>query len=219
MHYNEIYNWVIQNQNRKKTLISLQQPMTAKQLSKKTAISKERCSYLMGKFAALQLCACLNPKAVNSRLYWITSQGKEIQARLQKELNLPQNDIHLHSVNWALYGWVCYNHRSLVLRVLIEPMQPSEIRRRIRHKYPKAKISANNVRDIIHLFEKRGIVKKVFFRKKVHPKYELTEKGLKLQKLLNQAECGLLIQNGKIQKNLGRESKRHSSLSKEAVMG
>lgn len=164
--------------------------MTAKQLSKKTAITKERCSYILSKFAALQLCVCLNPKAVNSRLYWITSQGKEIQTQLQKELNLPQNDICVHSVNWDLYGWVCYNHRSVVLRVLTEPMQPSEIRRRIRHKYPKAKISANNVRDIIHLFEKQGLVQKVFFRKKAHPRYKLTETGLQLQKLLNQAETG-----------------------------
>jgi len=114
-------------------------------------------------------------------------------------MNLPLNGINQHSVNWALYGWVCYSHRSVVLRALTEPMQPSEIRRRIRHRFPAAKISANNVRDIIRLFEKHGIVQKVFIKKKAHPRYELTESGVPFQKLLNQAETGHILYNGNIQ--------------------
>lgn len=185
MQHSETYEWVIQDENRKRMLISIQQPMTAKQLSRQTAISKEMCSYLLGKFAALQLCVCLNPIAGNSRLYWMTDIGKEIQGKLQKEMNLPQKDIGFDSVNWNLYGWVCFSHRSIVLRALIEPMQPSEIRHRIRYRFPFAKITANNVRDIIRLFEKKAIVRKVFVKKKVHPRYELTEAGLQFQKLLN----------------------------------
>jgi len=172
-------------------LISIQQPMTAKQLSRQIAVSNETCSYLLGKFAAIQLCVCLNPEAGNSRLYWMTDIGREIQDNLREEMNLPKWDIGFHSVNWALYGWVCYSHRSVVLRALTEPMQPSEIRRKIRHRFSSAKISANNVRDIIRLFEKQGIARKVFFRKKAHPRYELTETGLIFQKLLNRAETGL----------------------------
>jgi DNA-binding HxlR family transcriptional regulator len=167
--------------------------MTAKQLSRQTAISNETCSYLLGKFAVLQLCVCLNPEAGNSRLYWVTDLGRKLQIQLREEMNLPIKDIGFHSVNWALYGWVCYNHRSVVLRALTESMQPSEIRRRIRHKFPSARISANNVRDIIRLFEKQGIVRKVYVRKKAHPRYELTETGVQLQKLLNCAETGFAI--------------------------
>lgn len=171
-------------------LISIQQPMTAKQLNRQTAIPKKICSYVLGKFAAVQLCVCLNPEAGNSRLYWVTDMGREIQVQLQKELNLPTRDIGLPSFNWTLYGWVCYSHRSVVLRALTEPMQPSEIRRKIRHRFPSAKISANNVRDIIRLFEKQGIVRKVFVKKKAHPRYEITETGFQFQKLLNCAESG-----------------------------
>jgi len=162
--------------------------MTAKQLNRQTAILKETCSYLLGKFAALQLCVCLNPEAGNSRLYWITDLGREVQVKLQEEMNLPSRDISFHSVNWTLYGWVCYNHRSVVLRALTESMQPSEIRRKIRYRFPSAKISANNVRDIIRLFEKQGIVRKAFVRKKAHPRYELTDLGNQLKQLLIQAE-------------------------------
>jgi len=193
MHYRKIYKWVTNNPNRKKILASLQQPMTAKQLSRKTAIPQEICSYLLGKFKGLQLCICLNPEAVNSRIHWVTDSGSKVQSKLQKEMNIIPVETDFHSVNWVLYGWLCYNHRSIVLRTLTEPMQPSEIRRRIRHKFPKAKISANNVRDVIRLFKKRGIVQKVFLRKKAHPKYELTETGLQLQKLLNQAETNHII--------------------------
>lgn len=164
--------------------------MTAKQLSRQIAIPKETCSYLLGKFAAMQLCVCLNPEAGNSRLYWITDLGRKIQFQLQKGESLPVRDFSPHSVNWALYGWVCYSHRSVVLRALTEPMQPSEIRRKIRHRFPSAKISANNVCDIIRLFQKQGIVQKVFVRKKVHPRYKLTETGIQFQKLLNCAETG-----------------------------
>jgi DNA-binding HxlR family transcriptional regulator len=135
----------------------------------------------------------LNPEAVNSRIHWVTDSGSKVQSKLQKEMNIIPVETDFHSVNWVLYGWLCYNHRSIVLRTLTEPMQPSEIRRRIRHKFPKAKISANNVRDVIRLFKKRGIVQKVFLRKKAHPKYELTETGLQLQKLLNQAETNHII--------------------------
>jgi DNA-binding HxlR family transcriptional regulator len=191
MQNSEIQKWVTQDKNRKRMLISIQQPMTAKQLSRQTAIPNETCSYILGKFAALQLCVCLNPEAGNSRLYWVTDLGRGIQVRLQEETDLPVGDISLPSANWELYGWVCYSHRSVVLRTLTEPMQPSEIRRKIRHRFSSAKISANNVRDIIRLFEKQGIARKVFFRKKAHPRYELTETGLIFQKLLNRAETGL----------------------------
>jgi DNA-binding HxlR family transcriptional regulator len=193
MHYSEIQKWITQDENRKRMLISIQQPMTAKQLSRQTAISIETCSYLLGKFAALQLCVCLNPEAGNSRLYWITDLGRKIQDTLQEKMNLPPKDISFHSVNWALYGWVCYSHRSVVLRALTEPMQPCEIRRKIRHRFPSARISANNVCDIIRLFEKQGIVRKVFVKKKAHSQYELTETGLQFQILLNRAETGFIL--------------------------
>lgn len=166
--------------------------MTAKQLSRVNALSEERCSYLLGKFAALTLCTCLNPQARNSRLYWTTDLGRKIQYTLQKERNLPQKDTSPNSVNWSLYGWVCYRHRSVVVRVLTKPMQPSEIRHKIRYRFPKVKISANNVRDIIRLFEQWNIVERISIRKKVHPRYQLTDSGLVLQMLLNRAENGFI---------------------------
>ena len=50
------------------------------------------------------------------------------------------------------------------------------------------KISANNIRDVIKLLLEKGIVQKVHIRKKAHPRYELTDSGIKLRELLIQAE-------------------------------
>ena len=192
MQYSKINKWINQDESRKKVLISIQQPMMAKQLGRQTAVPNETCSYLLSKFAHLQLCVCLNPEAVNSRVYWITDLGRAVQSQLRREINLPVMDISLPSVNWDIYGQLCYSHRSVVLRALTEPMQPSEIRRKIRYRFPRARINANNVRDIIRRFSKQGLVQKVVVRKKVHPRYELTEVGMQLQKLLNRAETGLI---------------------------
>lgn len=68
------------------------------------------------------------------------------------------------------------------------PLQPSDIKKVLRIHNPTVKISANNIRDIMRLFLAKGIVRKVFSRKKAHPQYELTQLGAKLRKLLFQAQ-------------------------------
>ena len=91
-------------------------------------------------------------------------------------------------VDWEVYGWLCFSHRSVVLRALTEPMQPAKIKRKIRSRHPNARISANNVRDVIRLFLAKGIVRQVFTKKQSLPRYELTELGCVYQRLLNQAD-------------------------------
>jgi len=67
-------------------------------------------------------------------------------------------------------------------------MQPSAINRTLRIYKPDVKISANNIRDVVRLLLEKGIVQKVFVRKKAHPRYELTKLGHKLRQLLIQSE-------------------------------
>ena len=165
------------------------QPLTAKQISRKTGIPKDTCSYLLGKFAAKGIVTCLNPAARSSRLYWVTNIGRECQKRLCPDM--PESTQDLPSVNWELYGWICFNHRAAVVRILTELMQPSEIKRRLRQIGSDVRISANNIRDIIRLFHEKKVVRKVSIRKKAHPRYELTNLGIQIQKLLNQAHMPL----------------------------
>jgi hypothetical protein len=193
MQNSNINEWTAKEENRRRILISMKQPLTAKQISKKTRINLDTCSYILGRFVSKGLSICLNPKARSSRLYWITDLGRTCQERLCQELNLPEKAgkaYDLPSVNWELYGWVCFNHRAAVIRTMTGPMQPSEVKRILRFHRPKMKISANNIRDIVKLFLSRGIVRPVKIRKKAHLRYELTDVGNQFRQLLMQAEAG-----------------------------
>ena len=70
-------------------------------------------------------------------------------------------------------------------------MQPSEVKRVLRVHRPNIRISANNIRDVIKLLLEKGLVQKVFVRKKAHPRYELTDSGNQFRQLLMQAESGI----------------------------
>lgn len=168
----------------------MSQPLTATQLARRIGSAPDSCSHVLSAFVARGLAICLNPAARSSRLYWLTEAGRQCRTRLfpasaEAPLGPLQDDFA--GIDWALYGWVCFRHRAAVISVLGEPMQPARIKRRIRQLKPGARISANNVRDIIRLFLQKGIVRSVLARKKAHPRYELTEVGARFRKLLHQA--------------------------------
>ena len=189
-----VYEWITKEEDRKKIVLSMRQPLTAKQISRKTRINVGTCSYLLSKFAARGITVCLNPDVRSSRLYWVTDLGRKCQKRLSQELSRPVKAEDVPDIDWELYGWICFNHRAAIIRILTEPMQPSEMKRKLRQIGSDVKISANNIRDIVRLFLQKGIVQKVFARKKAHPRYELTELGTKLQELLRRAEMPLSFQ-------------------------
>ena len=193
MHNSETHKWIEKEENRKKILKSISQPCTSKQIARRTRIDMDTCSYVLGKFTARGLVTCLNPKARNSRLYYVTPLGRDCQRALHEDspADRPQVAHDIPSVNWDLYGWVCFSHRAAIIRILDSPMQPSAIKRRLRNTCPNVTISANNIRDIIRLFLAKGIVQKVTVRKKAYPRYELTETGTKLRQLLSMAAMPL----------------------------
>ncbi|HBG28974.1 MAG: hypothetical protein A2Y10_14870 [Planctomycetes bacterium GWF2_41_51] len=130
MEYRKVYKPKPENQNERKIILALNQPLTAKQIAAKTGIPKDTCSHLMPKFIRNHLAICLNPIAGNTRVYWLTEHGKKCREELCIESNLRYTEFTLPNLNWELYGWICFNQRSVVLRALTEPMQPSQIRRR-----------------------------------------------------------------------------------------
>ncbi len=191
MKNSNVYQWIIEEENRKKILIAINQPVTAKQLSKRIGIPVDTCSYLVAKFTFKGLLICLNPGAIKSRLYGLTKFGIRCRKQLHLDSNLLYKEYNLPDINWHLYGWVNFNHRSAIIKILTIPMQPAEIKKVLRIRRPNIKISANNVRDIIKLFLARDIVSPVKIRKKAHPRYELTDLGTKLRQLLLRADAVL----------------------------
>lgn len=168
--------------------MTIKQPLTGKQIGRRTGIPIDTCSYVVAKLVTKGLLTCLNPEARNSRLYWLTDLGIQCQKRLCQDLGLTYEEYHLPGIDWALYGWMCFSHRLIVMKTLAVPMQPSEIKRVIRKRKAETKISANNIRDVVKLLLEKGIVQKVFVRKKAHPRYELTDLGSQLRELLMQSE-------------------------------
>jgi len=184
MEHRTVYQPAIESQNDRKVLLAFNQPLTAKQIAGQTGIPEDTCSYLIAKFAKTGITTCLNPAAGNSRLYWLTELGKKCQKEICRQFNLSHKEYDLPNIDWGLYGWICFNHRSAIIKTLTEPMQPSKIKQILRIQKPNIKISANNIRDVIRLLLAKKIVQPVKIKKKAHPRYELTDLGRTLRQLL-----------------------------------
>ena len=162
--------------------------MTVKQVAKQLEIELDTCSYLLKEMFAQSLVRCLNEEARRSRVYWLTELGKRCRRTLREQEGLPHLGHDFPRMNWSVYGWVCFSHRSAIIKALDRPLQPAAIKRRARFQNPQIKMSANNVRDVIRLLIERKIVTPIIIGGKTHPRYQLTELGQKLQVLLLGAE-------------------------------
>ncbi len=162
--------------------------MTARQLARRTGLSFDACRDVVLSLAKQGFLCCLNDQARRSRLYWLTQRGKTCQRQLSDAQGMMLPPYSLPIMDWELYGWVCYSHRSIILKTLSESLQPADIKRKARARHPSLAMSAGNVRDVIHLFQERGLVRPLQHRKRKHLRYELTELGLRCQRLLTQAE-------------------------------
>ena len=188
MQLSEAYQYLHQSERRRKIMLALKQPLTARQLSRRTGMSLDACSRVLNELSVYDLVRCMNPDARQSRVYWLTAQGEKTLIKLQTKLGYPHIKLEIPSIDWDLFGWVCYRHRRAVLLAITEPIQPSAIKRKARSRNLQLSMSANNVRDVIRLFKEKGVVRPVQVGRKAHLRYELTNLGRKLRELLIQAE-------------------------------
>ena len=191
MQLSEAYQYIQQSQRRKLVLAAMTQPMTANQLARRTNLSRAVCSQVQVELVIHDLVICLNPLARRSRLYWLTDFGKQVQRRSCIDRSRSSTQQSVSTIDWVLYGRMCFTHRAAVVRTLNEPLQPAAIKRRVRARQPQLRISANNVRDIIRLLAAWGVVRPVQIRRKAHLRYELTDTGRVIQHLLDRAEVPL----------------------------
>jgi len=184
----ENYNPILNEENIRKVLIAFAQPLTSKQLSKKTGILVDTVQQAVLKLSMSGLVLCVNPRQRNSRVYRLTNRGIQVRTKVFQGISLPFKEYNQPDIDWDLYGCLCFNHRTAIIKILTEPMQPSEIKRVFRMQRHKIRINANNIRDIIKFFLAHGIVRPVKIRDKAFLRYELTDLGTKFRKLLMQAE-------------------------------
>lgn len=174
--------------NKRLIMTAFSQPLTAKQLSKKTGIPENTCSYEISKYKKKGILKCLNPDARSSRLYWFTEKGIPCKNQVFNQYPIKNGEHKFFGIDWKLYGWVCFIHRSMIIKTLTGAMQPAEVKRILRMQKPDMRISANNIRDVIRLLLSKGIVKPVKVKNRAHLRYELTELGTKFRQLLIEAE-------------------------------
>lgn len=148
-------------------LQALHTPMTVCQLGDTLGVHHRVCSRLLRTLSKHGRVVCLTPGMRRSRVY----------ARAQTSSS---------ALDWELYSWVCFSHRRAVLDALDKPRQPAEIKREARRRDPGIRMSANNVRDVIRAFRRRGLVTAV--ETPGHPKYALTSLGTRLREHLLLAE-------------------------------
>jgi DNA-binding MarR family transcriptional regulator len=183
-----VYQWLNARNEFKSVVLSLNQPSVSRQISKKTGIPAHTCSYVIAKLENSGVLICLNSGARSSRLYWLTETGHHYLQTLYTRQNRTYNKPLLPAIDWTLYGWACFSHRSAIIKSLTHPMQPSEIKRLFRLQRTHIRIRANNIRDVVRLLLAKGIVRPVKIRNKAHLRYELTETGIKLRQLLVSAD-------------------------------
>lgn len=181
-------SWILASANRHRILVSIFQPMTARQIAGHARLARTQCSHGLSQLSAQKLLCCLTPSANASRLYWLTQTGIECQARVNRNLMLPTVKHEFLELDWEIYGMMCFRHRHAVLRAMRDPMQPVHIKRRALYENPGIRMSANNVRDVLRFLKSKCVVQPVRMKKRRHLHYELTESGKAMRKLLLRAE-------------------------------
>ncbi len=112
-----------------KLLVEFTQPLTTKQLAVRTQMNTGCCNHLIWTMAAQGLISCLNPLARRSRVYWLTARGVEQRERIAPIPTTHLSPADTAEIDWDLYGWICFSHRSAVLKALEKPLNAASIKR------------------------------------------------------------------------------------------
>ena len=168
-------------------LAALIQPATATQLAKRTGFPRRQCSDILSCLLRHSLVTCLSPNAIRCRLYWVTRRGQVLRSKLDPSSE--SKVLEFPVVPWDLYSSVCHGHRAAVIKAMSEPMQPAEIRRKACFRDASLRMSSNNTRDLMRYLLRTSIVEPVKVRKRSHLRYQLTDLGRDIQKLLQRAEA------------------------------
>ena len=186
MQSNETIFWLQQGEERLRVLMALFQPTTAQQLASRLGKSLRSISEHIRQLRVYRVLTCLNPTAHQSRLYWLTDEGKSCRDLLAGIYN---TDIPsaFPTVDWDVYGDLCFRHRHAVLLALKGRMRPPQVKKSALAHNSRLRMSIDNCREVLYWMRNRGVVKAVRPRAEYFPYYELTGVGRSCQSLLRQA--------------------------------
>jgi len=114
------------------------------------------------------------------QLYGLTNKGKRLRKELLIEKGIPFTYVEPR-LNWNLYGWiVCGRQKRAILKAIKIPMPLKYIKERAQEHNPR--ISRMNCNDILQLFVKKGIAKKIIEGNRVV--FNLTKTGERIRNQL-----------------------------------
>ncbi len=183
MKDHEIGPWLLRSHRRQRVLKELDQPMTATQLNPRVLLPRRECSDLLHEMSQSGLLCCLNPDAIRSRVYGLTEQGKKWREKLWPFFPSYEQP---ETVDWQIYGLMCFSHRLAVITSIDVPMNPAAMKRQALRNNPDIRMSANNVRDIIPILVDLDILYP-FIPRKGYIQYTLTRIGFTIKRLLLRA--------------------------------
>ncbi|PCJ50715.1 MAG: hypothetical protein COA73_18485 [Candidatus Hydrogenedentota bacterium] len=175
------HEWIKQHEQRTTIIQALHQPMTASQLADVSGIAEAICAHVLRAMQKQDIVTCLNPTARRSRVFGLTTEGRTIRKGM---LELHSQDYIAPVIDWDLYGFLCYAHRTAVILALDGAMRPADIKRRILFTQEGVCISCNNIRDLLKELLNYGVVEREIVGKSPFYSYRLTPEGEVYQRML-----------------------------------
>jgi predicted transcriptional regulator len=169
------------NERQKGAIEVMSKPKTPSEITEQIGLTRaNNISFTLKELLGLELIYCLNPKANVGRLYGLTKKGQKFRRRLFAESGTVISYTE-PLMNWNLYGWVvCGRQKKAILKVMKMAMPLKYIKERAQEYNPR--ISRMNANDVLQLFVKKGIARKI--RKGDRVLFTLTKTGEALRNQL-----------------------------------
>lgn len=180
-----VMRWMKEHRRQLRVLRAFSQPLTVAQVSRRTGIPLKKCTDALSLMKRSRITVCLNPTAPCGRVYWLTDRGVTLQRLCALASNTVPPAHFVPDLDWSIYGEVTSASRSLVIRSLNVPMQPSRLKRVLYHSDPRTRLSANNAARVMRFLLQKGVVERVWLRRRGFPLYRLTPRGVACRELMN----------------------------------
>lgn len=188
MDIEEALYWLHQGTLRQQLLLSIHQPHTVGQLSRRLHARIGHCARAMRYLVRYQLAMCLTPHHKRNKVYWLTTFGADCQRELTKHHGTEEISHVLPDVDYEVYASICTRHRRVLVKHLTKPMFPGEVRRAALSSEPHQRISNGNARDVMASLVRLGVAEKEQAPHYGRKKYQLTSDGKHMQSLLWRSE-------------------------------
>lgn len=188
MNTDDVLPVLLQGKLRQQLLLSLHQPHTIGQLSKKLDVPLDLCKKGMHFLRAYQLVTCLTPYRTRHRMYWLTQLGADCQEGLLQHHNLEKITHAFPELDYAAYAALAAPSRGAMVASLTFPMRAMEVKKKLIVSFPKVRMTGNYARETLRHLVRLGVVEREFAFDRTYSRFRLSATGRLMRNLLLGAE-------------------------------